>query len=51
VLDDADGPVSPGDHVTAYESESRLEWPARVVVVQRGFVYLRPEWSQGRETV
>lgn len=47
---DADGPVAPGDYATAYESESGLEWPARVVAVERGFVFLRPEWSEYRET-
>lgn len=48
---DADGPVSPGDHVVAVELESGLEWPARVVAVERGFVFLRPEWSEYWEIV
>jgi hypothetical protein len=48
-LSDADGPMAPGDHVTAFESESGLEWPARVVAVERGFVFVRPEWSEYRE--
>ncbi len=47
---DADGPVSPGDHVVAFEPESGLEWPALIVAVERGFVFLRPEWSEYRET-
>jgi hypothetical protein len=49
-LADATGPVAPGEHVTAFEPESGLEWPARILAVERGLVFLRPEWSEYRET-
>lgn len=48
LLSDADGPVATNDHVTAYEPEDQSEWPARVVAVERGLIYLRPEWANYR---
>jgi hypothetical protein len=48
LLSDADGPVAVGDHVTAYESEDQSEWPARVVAIERGFVYVKPDWPNCR---
>ncbi|MFJ2630818.1 hypothetical protein ACIO6U_02490 [Streptomyces sp. NPDC087422] len=48
VLGDANGLMRPGDHVVAFESESRLEWPARVVAVRGEFVWLHPQWSEYR---
>ncbi|HEY5834925.1 hypothetical protein [Streptomyces sp.] len=50
-LEDADGPLTPGQDVTVYESESGLTGPGRVTRIDRTnqLVYLAVDWWALRE--
>ncbi|MEZ0089950.1 hypothetical protein [Streptacidiphilus sp. EB129] len=45
-LDDVTGPITVGDHVEVYESESGLTGPAQVTAIEGDFVYLAVPWAE-----